>query len=1015
MLNKFFKMFVTLSVLGVVAFGVGCKDYDDDIKNLQDQYTSLKGTVDGLQALINNGSVITNVTNTNEGVEFTLSNGQKYTVTNGKDGQAGANGESYLWTIQDGYWYLNGQKTEHPATGVAGAAGEKGDKGADGKNGNYYRPEADGFFHEIDGTTGEDLGATSVAWKTVGGTMSVVKDGNKLVFSNGDGTETVVELGADLGGVEFIPDFIDSESTYPTTKDDFYYITAKYLKGYAGDESVYTASYQYGTETLKKSNEVEMYFRLNPSEAYLDYTDTALEFINRDVKVKTRAYTPDKKDLLNVASADFTTRKGQVTVKATMNAGALKEDQFDFVALQVYQGTQNFATSDYIHVYGIEADPILVHKEKSVEETSYETFYDFVTTTTKVDTNEYINKVAGEVLDVTNYPAHHKFAYNATLDLLPHVAMMDSKTLKFLENLGFKGIHYVFSLPAEYLANDAASDARKTNQQKFVTLDGSVISVSKELTSPIEAIGRTPVVRVDAHIFDNEGVDRWLASAYIKLKVVTPEEVVEPDPEKPDLLDREVELVYDETEFIYNNLTWGDDTGTEFPSHLTHLPSAGGKVADGANQVVAEMDWFTFNQKVYGPEELESSKFWDYYGGANNEYTVTVTAKNNPNNPIISETALATDTPQIFTAGAEGIQITVNMWSNEETTSHIHVAINKNIKTQHTWDNGDGKAEYLVEIRIKADDNKEHKHILMKHTFYVEHKCYVFDLNPLYDPQGTGKVHVRGDIDDTTDAWVLSTLLKEHFHSAQFEPAADNVFDYCTTAMGENIIGIEFAWDAPNAAPLKVALDPNDGTDPEVKAVLAERMKVRTAEKQMNYLLQLFNGETCDQNYDVVFYNPFIDATSDAVVIVDDAGEVTEESALVLKINDIYGYLIAEVEDVDANGPVFTYTDRAATPYHLDGSNKQKSVYMADEAPDVAFAFDENNADYKEFISLIKSNDKAVFEVNPTTGTVTWRNGGTWPLKDYHMTILATVYIGENFAVVCEIPLTFKHNPLPTR
>ena len=53
MLNKFFKMFVTLSVLGVVAFSVGCKDYDGAIDDLQEQINDLKNVkVPGLQTQI---------------------------------------------------------------------------------------------------------------------------------------------------------------------------------------------------------------------------------------------------------------------------------------------------------------------------------------------------------------------------------------------------------------------------------------------------------------------------------------------------------------------------------------------------------------------------------------------------------------------------------------------------------------------------------------------------------------------------------------------------------------------------------------------------------------------------------------------------------------------------------------------------------------------------------------------------------------------------------------------------
>ncbi|MDD5896000.1 MAG: PL29 family lyase N-terminal domain-containing protein, partial [Prevotellaceae bacterium] len=65
---------------------VSCKDYDDDIQNLQTQIDANSKAIAEIQKLIQSGSVITNVSSTANGVTVTLSNGNTFNVTNGKDG-----------------------------------------------------------------------------------------------------------------------------------------------------------------------------------------------------------------------------------------------------------------------------------------------------------------------------------------------------------------------------------------------------------------------------------------------------------------------------------------------------------------------------------------------------------------------------------------------------------------------------------------------------------------------------------------------------------------------------------------------------------------------------------------------------------------------------------------------------------------------------------------------------------------------------------------------------------------
>ena len=61
MKRKFVKvMFFGALALSTVTY-VGCKDYDDDIDNLQTQIDAVKVSLEELQTKVNSGSVITNV------------------------------------------------------------------------------------------------------------------------------------------------------------------------------------------------------------------------------------------------------------------------------------------------------------------------------------------------------------------------------------------------------------------------------------------------------------------------------------------------------------------------------------------------------------------------------------------------------------------------------------------------------------------------------------------------------------------------------------------------------------------------------------------------------------------------------------------------------------------------------------------------------------------------------------------------------------------------------------------
>ena len=96
-------LFGTLAVVSTGSL-VSCKDYDDDITNLQNQINELNTLVKTIQGQIEKGAILTAVTPTANGVTVELSNGKTYDITNGQKGDAGVDGT--VWKIGDnGNWW----------------------------------------------------------------------------------------------------------------------------------------------------------------------------------------------------------------------------------------------------------------------------------------------------------------------------------------------------------------------------------------------------------------------------------------------------------------------------------------------------------------------------------------------------------------------------------------------------------------------------------------------------------------------------------------------------------------------------------------------------------------------------------------------------------------------------------------------------------------------------------------------------------------------------------------------
>ena len=243
------RQFFSALLMGAMVVGAttslqSCKDYDDDIQNLQQQIDANSKAIKAIEDLIKNGSVITNVAEADNGVIVTLSDGKKFTIANGKDGTPGT-----AWTIgTDGYWYKNGEKTEFYALGTKGdkgdkgdqgEKGDKGDKGDAGSNGNdgtstttsyeYYVPNAESGCFDI-WKDGEFVKSTTISFRNEAQNgISAVLDKENLTLTGVEGVASktvVISLSGYLRGLVFMPHlYLDGIETIV-----YDYLTGTYKK-----------------------------------------------------------------------------------------------------------------------------------------------------------------------------------------------------------------------------------------------------------------------------------------------------------------------------------------------------------------------------------------------------------------------------------------------------------------------------------------------------------------------------------------------------------------------------------------------------------------------------------------------------------------------------------------------------------------------------------------------------------------------------------------------------------------
>ncbi len=355
------SMLVLLFFMGATSMFTSCKDYDDDIKDLQEQIDKNAKAIDQINSLVTDGSVISDVRKVADGIEVVMANGKTYTITNGTN--------ATVWTIgDDGYWYKDGQKTNYYAIGKDGANGINGTNGSngtngtngkdgkDGKDGIYYVPNPETGCWDIyngDGTLKEK---TNISWKASNaGEITAVKDGSDLKLYNvrtSNGYENFsVALSNVLRGLVFEPfDYVDGVPAIRIQSFAYNPLIEK-NKNFKQDITKKIEEYTASTNTTYKSVEKYVTYHVNPANANEDDLKK-LKFVVKanDNFLVTRHNAPATGDF--DAEAEFASFKdGILTVKVVVRGLPATDDFISVVALQTTREDGENVTSDYATVY----------------------------------------------------------------------------------------------------------------------------------------------------------------------------------------------------------------------------------------------------------------------------------------------------------------------------------------------------------------------------------------------------------------------------------------------------------------------------------------------------------------------------------------------------------------------------------------------------------------------------------------------------------------------------------------
>ena len=523
-MNKKFLSAILFGALMVTSTStfVSCKDYDDDIDNLQTQVDANKKQIDDILTAINGKKFIVDYVAVTNGYQLNFSDGSHLTLTNGKDGAQGAQGaqgEQGLQGIQgpqgeagativpkfkvdaEDYWMvsvdegttyeyvLNEAGNKIKATGAAGQDASKEDVA-----------EAVGELIYVDEDGYINIGENRTAFKYNASIPSMIcNEKDKTMKVTIDGQEyTLLMEGSAFNGLQTIVykrQAADDSYDFVTAYNLYYEQGYTFSDGSQAEEDITMAS-------VPAKAEFKVYpqtFSKSDAELYFSYT------------YKTRAAGPE----LEVLDWDFSEQPGFIWVK--MAPKNFVNGQSYASSLDVKMYNQYVSSSDF---FNVKAEAVNVEDVKNVRLTSTDEdglYY--------MDHNATgIYQLAGTVYEYVGEDQtpgiEERFDFEGTYNLNDsiNVAIYDMDVL-----LADADIEYEqeFTLIEETDELAWPQNSGIAIKEGIFELNDGVLSVKEELQP--SAINEYAVVKVTTTVKSQvEGVEDLVVSNYICIQAVRP-------------------------------------------------------------------------------------------------------------------------------------------------------------------------------------------------------------------------------------------------------------------------------------------------------------------------------------------------------------------------------------------------------------------------------------------------------------------------------------------------------------
>ncbi len=511
-----------------------CKNYDDDISNLQTQINDLNKILAELQAQIKAGKLLSSVESKDYGILVKLSSGEEFKITNGKNGARGEQGAQgvqgvqgeqgkpgTVWTISDdGFWVKDGTKTSFKAVGK---------DGVNGKDGVYYVPDGHTgkFVKHIPTADGKETTEQTEVSFLAPGTITAVKTDDTLTFYNVDGgqganKEVVIQLSDKLTALVFNPSlYYEGIQAASINRYNLLGITlakADVNEDMSNDEPKFGDQKNY-------SPDMTMNFFLNPANAKINADKKNFDFVAYN-----KAYTRAAEDGLSsqFECTGVTNNKGMLTAtvkyagkdnlkeiandaNVTVLALRYKGENgrnvvSDFAALKQYR--YNALYLNNAHVKGLTKEGVL-HLTAQQAINAAPTLTVLWNKTISLDTcvNAVRAYVGGEP-NLKSLSADKFFGPTVRYRMALDEKANDKKAQA-------EGFTYKYELVGYEHAN--------IQQSKYAKLEGAVFTPTDEngKANDEKAINKSPLVRIS--LLQGETV---VAVAYVKIKITREEDTV---------------------------------------------------------------------------------------------------------------------------------------------------------------------------------------------------------------------------------------------------------------------------------------------------------------------------------------------------------------------------------------------------------------------------------------------------------------------------------------------------------